>query len=98
MKNAKTYEHLEPKAIGNYRRYLVSELGGKTNIMIKARELELHCPTYAITFDQKYSDFQTWGYRRPAPYNAGYQCLKVTHAAGIHNPDRQLQSDRLPFY
>ncbi|MFH1208010.1 MAG: citramalate synthase [Candidatus Omnitrophota bacterium] len=42
MKNAKTYEHVEPKALGNYRRYLVSELGGKTNIMIKARELEMH--------------------------------------------------------
>ncbi|MFA5168588.1 MAG: citramalate synthase [Candidatus Omnitrophota bacterium] len=42
VKNAKTYEHVEPKAVGNYRRYLVSELGGKTNIMIKARELELH--------------------------------------------------------
>ncbi len=42
VKNAKTYEHLDPKAVGNYRRYLVSELGGKTNIMIKAKELELH--------------------------------------------------------
>lgn len=41
MKNARTYEHVEPKALGNYRRYLVSELGGKTNIMIKAQELEL---------------------------------------------------------
>ncbi|HNX69474.1 MAG TPA: citramalate synthase [Candidatus Omnitrophota bacterium] len=41
VKNAKTYEHVEPKAIGNYRRYLVSELGGKTNIMIKAQELEM---------------------------------------------------------
>ncbi|HOG23296.1 MAG TPA: citramalate synthase [Candidatus Omnitrophota bacterium] len=41
-KNARTYEHIEPKAVGNYRRFLVSELGGKTNIMIKARELELH--------------------------------------------------------
>jgi len=42
MKNARTYEHVEPKALGNYRRYLVSELGGKTNIMIKAKELEMH--------------------------------------------------------
>ena len=41
VKNAKTYEHVKPDAIGNYRRYLVSELGGKTNIMIKAQELEM---------------------------------------------------------
>ena len=42
VKSARTYEHLEPKSVGNYRRFLVSELGGKTNIMIKAKELELH--------------------------------------------------------
>ncbi len=41
VKNAKTYEHVKPDAVGNYRRYLVSELGGKTNIMIKAQELEM---------------------------------------------------------
>jgi 2-isopropylmalate synthase len=41
IKNAKTYEHVRPDAVGNYRRYLVSELGGKTNIMIKALELEM---------------------------------------------------------
>ncbi|MFA6599750.1 MAG: citramalate synthase [Candidatus Omnitrophota bacterium] len=41
MKNPRTYEHVEPKAVGNNRRYLVSELGGKTNIMLKARELRI---------------------------------------------------------
>lgn len=41
MKNAKTYEHMNPELIGNHRRYLVSELGGKTNIMLKAKELNL---------------------------------------------------------
>ena len=41
MKNSKTYEHMEPRKIGNHRRFLVSELGGKTNIMLKAKELQL---------------------------------------------------------
>jgi 2-isopropylmalate synthase len=41
MKNSRTYEHLDPRLIGNHRRYLVSELGGKTNIQIKAKELRL---------------------------------------------------------
>ena len=41
MKSSKTYEHLDPKVIGNHRRFLVSELGGKTNIMLKAKELQL---------------------------------------------------------
>jgi 2-isopropylmalate synthase len=29
MKNPGTYEHMEPSKIGNHRRYLISELGGK---------------------------------------------------------------------
>ncbi len=41
MKNSKTYEHMDPRLIGNHRRFLVSELGGKTNIMLKAKELQL---------------------------------------------------------
>lgn len=41
VKCARTYEHMDPVVIGNHRRYLVSELGGKTNIQIKAKELEL---------------------------------------------------------
>ncbi len=42
MKHAKTYEHLDPRLIGNHRRFLISELGGKTNIMLKAKELQIH--------------------------------------------------------
>ena len=42
MKNSKTYEHMDPRTIGNHRRFLVSELGGKTNIMLKAKELQLN--------------------------------------------------------
>ncbi len=41
MKNPKTYEHIEPHLVGNKRRILVSELSGKTSIILKAKELEL---------------------------------------------------------
>lgn len=41
MKNPKTYEHIEPMLVGNRRRILVSELAGKTGILIRARDLEL---------------------------------------------------------
>ena len=41
MKNPATYEHIDPALVGNYRRILVSELAGKTPIIIKARELEM---------------------------------------------------------
>ena len=42
MKNPKTYEHIEPTLVGNRRRILVSELAGKTGILIRAKELELN--------------------------------------------------------
>ncbi|MBI4353197.1 MAG: citramalate synthase [Candidatus Omnitrophica bacterium] len=42
MKNPETYEHVDPALVGNRRRFLVSELGGKTNIMLKAQELDIH--------------------------------------------------------
>lgn len=41
MKNNKTYEHMDPRLVGNHRRFLVSELGGKTNIALKSKELNL---------------------------------------------------------
>ncbi|HNW39862.1 MAG TPA: citramalate synthase [Candidatus Omnitrophota bacterium] len=39
MKNPLTYEHLDPRLVGNKRRILVSELGGKTGILLRARDL-----------------------------------------------------------
>jgi 2-isopropylmalate synthase len=41
MKDPKTYEHIDPAQVGNHRRILVSELGGKTGILLRAKELEL---------------------------------------------------------
>lgn len=42
VKNAKTYEHIDPAKIGNQRKFLVSELSGKANILVKAKEMDLH--------------------------------------------------------
>ncbi|MCU0651741.1 MAG: citramalate synthase [Candidatus Omnitrophica bacterium] len=41
MKNPATYEHIEPDLVGNRRRILVSELGGKTGIMLRAKAMDL---------------------------------------------------------
>jgi 2-isopropylmalate synthase len=38
-KVASSYEHIEPELVGNRRRVLVSELSGRSNIMMKAHEL-----------------------------------------------------------
>lgn len=41
MKNPDSYEHVKPEVCGNKRRILVSELSGKSTILLKAKELEL---------------------------------------------------------
>ncbi len=41
MKNPKTYEHIDPALVGNHRRMLVSELVGKTGILIRAKNLDM---------------------------------------------------------
>ena len=39
QKNLQTYEHIDPEKVGNSRRFLTSELGGRANLLIKAKEL-----------------------------------------------------------
>jgi 2-isopropylmalate synthase len=36
---ARSYEHINPDAIGNHRRVLISDMSGRTNILMKAAEL-----------------------------------------------------------
>ncbi|NQT90044.1 MAG: citramalate synthase [Candidatus Omnitrophica bacterium] len=40
LKNPESYEHTLPQLVGNKRRILVSELSGKSTLLIKAKELE----------------------------------------------------------
>jgi len=48
VKNPLSYEHVDPEAIGNKRRFLASELSGKTSILFKAKEL-----SYDLTKDDR---------------------------------------------
>lgn len=41
LKNAKTYEHIEPELVGNRQRVLVSDLSGKSNLLYKAKDFGL---------------------------------------------------------
>ncbi len=38
-KVARSYEHIEPEVVGNRRRVLISDLSGRSNILMKAHEL-----------------------------------------------------------
>lgn len=39
---ARSYEHITPESVGNHRRVLVSDMSGRSNILLKARELGFH--------------------------------------------------------
>jgi 2-isopropylmalate synthase len=41
LRNASTYEHIQPELVGNKQRVLVSELAGQSNLVFKAQELGL---------------------------------------------------------
>ncbi|MBI3087619.1 MAG: citramalate synthase [Candidatus Omnitrophica bacterium] len=41
MKNPRTYEHIDPAKVGNQRKILVSELSGRTSLVVKAKGLKL---------------------------------------------------------
>jgi 2-isopropylmalate synthase len=36
---ARSYEHIQPESVGNYRRVLISDMSGRSNILMKAAEL-----------------------------------------------------------
>jgi 2-isopropylmalate synthase len=41
MREARTYEHIDPALVGNERRVVVSELAGRSNLLFKARQFNL---------------------------------------------------------
>ncbi len=41
LKNSQSYEHIDPSLVGNVRRMLISELAGKSPVIIMAKELNL---------------------------------------------------------
>ncbi|MEZ0296345.1 MAG: citramalate synthase [Candidatus Methylacidiphilales bacterium] len=40
-KVARSFEHIQPQSVGNRQRVLVGELAGRTNVMMKAKELNI---------------------------------------------------------
>jgi 2-isopropylmalate synthase len=64
---ARSYEHINPEAIGNQRRVLVSDMSGRTNILMKATELGFQLrpdapETRAITSEVKRLESEGYEY------------------------------------
>ncbi len=65
-KNPRTYEHVDPEAVGNRRRILVSDVSGKATIEEKAKEYDIDLTGKdAVTKEilKKLKDLEKEGYR-----------------------------------
>jgi 2-isopropylmalate synthase len=96
QKHPETYEHIDPHAVGNRRRVLVSELAGKSNILWKARE-------FGIDIDHDTPDSRRILDRLKALEDEGFQFegaeasfeLLMERALGRHQPFFQLEAYRV---
>jgi 2-isopropylmalate synthase len=62
---ARSYEHINPGAVGNHRRVLVSDMSGRTNILLKAEELGFKLTTDTPelkTITAKIKELESLGY------------------------------------
>jgi 2-isopropylmalate synthase len=84
---ARSYEHINPQAVGNFRRVLVSDMSGRTNILLKAKELGFNLDpeapeTRAIT--SKVKELEGQGYE----YEAAEASLALLMRGILdHNPE-----------
>lgn len=84
---ARSYEHIKPELVGNHRRVLVSDMSGRTNILLKAAELGFKLTPdapEARTITTKVKEMESSGYE----YEAAEASLALL-IRGImdHNPE-----------
>jgi 2-isopropylmalate synthase len=84
---ARSYEHVTPEAVGNHRRVLVSDMSGRTNILLKAKELGFKLETDAPETREitaKVKELEASGYE----YEAAEASLALLIRGALdHNPE-----------
>jgi len=96
LKHPETYEHVDPEAVGNHRRVLISELAGRSNILWKARE-------FGIDIDHETPDSRRILDQLKALEDQGFQFegaeasfeLLMERALGRHRPYFELEAYRV---
>ncbi len=91
-RNPATYEHIEPEAVGNRRRILISDLSGRANLLAKARELGLELNDEQRVLDEL-KRLEHDGYEFEAA-EASFELL-VAKLRGTHQPYFQLVGFRV---
>jgi 2-isopropylmalate synthase len=90
---ARSYEHIDPGTVGNFRRVLVSDMSGRTNILLKAKELgyklEPDAPeTRAIT--SKVKELEARGYEYEAA--EGSLALLISQTIKHRDPSFRVET------
>ena len=82
-RHAATYEHIDPAIVGNQRRILVSELSGKSNVLMKSKALEGNEKASAAVLDLlKKKELEGYHFEGA---EASFELL-VQRALGKHRP------------
>ncbi len=88
-KSKKTYEHIDPEAVGNERRFLISELSGKSNILAELEKNQLsQDKDLAKKILMRVQDLENEGYQFEAA-NASFDML-VKKIMGTFKPSFEL--------
>ena len=88
-KNKRTYEHIDPKLIGNERRFLISELSGKSNVLAELEKAKIaEDKKLAKKILARIQDLENQGYQFEAA-NASFDLL-VKKIMGTYKPAFEL--------
>jgi 2-isopropylmalate synthase len=94
--DARSYEHIDPAAVGNDRRVLVSELSGRGTILAKARELGVDVdeePERVAAILARVKDMEHQGYHFETA-DGSFELL-LERETGIYEPLFTLESFRV---
>ena len=96
LKHPKTYEHMRPEAVGNERRFLISDQAGRRAVMFKAQALD-------VGLEKDSPQAQQIMARLKEMEHAGYQfegaeasfALLVRKGVGLYEPRFELEGFRV---
>ncbi len=91
LKDSRTYEHIDPKKVGNHQRILLSELAGASTVAFKAKELGFDLDfkdPEARSIIQKIKELESRGYQFEGA-EASFEVF-VKKARGLYKPHFEL--------
>ena len=97
-KTSAAYEHIEPSSVGNHQNILVSELSGRSNILLKAEELGLKLDKNdpaVLRVLERIKALESEGFEFEAA-DASFDLL-IRKELGLHTPLFELQGYHCSF-